>query len=124
MISSFFSSKVILNLGKMSIRPKSNGTSSISAQAKRILSFLPFRIIVAFLRIYGTPLPETPFISKISSSGFCLRPMALPVSSGIIVISAPESIYIITSTVWFLYSRTTSATGLRTVPLIIEDSFR
>lgn|GEM_PF-3693754 len=85
--------KMILNLSKISNRPKRRGTSSMSAQARRIFSFFLFIIRDASLIRYGTPPPETPLISRILSSGPCLKPSACPNPRGIIVRSAPESIY-------------------------------
>jgi len=124
MMSSFLSSKMILNLGKMSRGPNKSGTSSINAQASLIGRVSPFMTRLAFLSIYGTPPPETPFISKISSLGNCLKPSALPSSSETMVISAPESIYIAASIFSRPASSRTSATGLKVVPVIWDDSFR
>lgn len=113
---SLFSLKIISNLSKMSILPNKRGTSSINAHANRILNFLFPNVIRTLLTIYGTPPPETPFISNILSEGFCLNPKDLPKRNGIIVISAPESMYIEASTFILLASNITFAIGRRSGP--------
>jgi hypothetical protein len=123
-INSLGSSNMILNLSKMSNLPSRKGTSSIKAQASLIFNSSPLRDILADFRIYGTPAPETPFISKILSSGDCLNPNTLPSPKGIIVMSAPESMYMATSILRRSFSKTILATGLKTVPVIREGSLR
>lgn len=123
-IMPWFSLNRISNLSNISNLPSKRGTSSIKARANLIFNFLSLRKILMVFKIYGTPAPDTPFISKILSSGDCFRPNALPSPKETIVMSAPESIYMAASTLRCWYSRITFATGLNTVPVIMEGSFR